>query len=118
MKRATNEEIMKAVEKAHEFQERIITVQEQQAQVLESLKEKVEHIEGLDLSKYLKKDEEVDAVIDNRIASLLEISTQLRKLNSIKRDSILDYLSKKSGVGKTNLNKVIDAFETYLERLL
>ena len=118
MKKPTNEEILKAITKAHEQQDRMLTIQEKQAQLLEVLKNKVEHLEGLDLSKYLKKEDEVDAVIDKRIASLLEISTQLRRLNSIKRDSIIDYLSKKSSVGKTDLNKVIDSFERYLERLL
>ena len=85
---------------------------------LEVIKDKINELEGLDLYKYLKNEEEVDEVIDKRIASLLEITNQLKKLYPVKKEAIMDYLSKKSGVGKTKLEKVVKTFEYYLEKLI
>ena len=100
------------------IQERIIKTQEEQAQRIKVLAEKTEKLEGLDLSKYLKNEDEVDEVIDKRIASLLEITNQLHGLNKYKQEAIYDFLAKKSSVNKTNLKAVVIAFDKYLEDLL
>jgi len=81
-------------------------------------KERIEKLEGLDLSKYLKREDEVDEIIDKRIANLLEISSKLKGLNFHKREAIIEYLAKKAGVSKGNLNKVIETFEKYLDKIL
>ena len=99
------------IKKVMEQQERILQIQEQQA-------EKIKHLEGLDLVKNFQKEGETDEVIDKRVANLLELANKLKGLNGYKKDAIFDYLSKKSGVRKTDLVNVVRTFESYLEDLL
>lgn len=85
---------------------------------LNILEGKIETIEGLDLSKYLKGEMEKDEVVDERITNLLKLAFSLRKLNQYKRDAVFDYLAKKSGIGKSKLIRVVETFENYLEDLI
>jgi len=89
-----------------------------QSEAIIDIEKRQRKIEGLDLSKYLKEENESDEVIDERIANLLEIANKLHNLNKYKRDAILDYMAKKSKVNKTDIKKVVEAFEQYLEKLL
>ena len=101
-----------------EHNERLIKILEELQSKVAYLEERMQTLEGLDIAKYMKNKEEQDEVIDERIANLLEIANKLRTLNTYKRDAIIDYLAKKSGIGKTKLEKVIKTFEMYLENLL
>lgn len=82
------------------------------------LENRLEKLEGLDVSKYLKDGDEIEEKVDERIANLLELAHSLNDLNKHQREATLDYLSKKSKVNKTELKKVVEAFETYLEKLI
>lgn len=105
------------IEKMMEHNERLIEIQKKMSHKIGVLEERIEDLEGLDVTKYLKDEMERDEVVDERIANLLQIANQLRSLNTYKRDAILDYLSKKAGIGKTDLTKVIKAFEKYLDKI-
>ena len=108
----------KEISRLLEHQERLIETVEELTKKLSVLDEKIKKLEGLDLVKYLKDENEIDEVIDQRIANLLEIANKLRTLNQYKQEAIIEYLAKRSGTTKTNLRKVIGVFEEYLEKLL
>ena len=121
MEENDRKELKQVIGKAENIIGRLEVLQEQVSKEkveIKNIQDRLKVVEGLDLARYLKEETDIDEVIDKRIANLLEIATQLKGLNDYKRDSIMDYLSKKSGTSKTKLNAVIRAFEMYLDKLL
>jgi len=105
--------------------EELINKQDRILKIVEKTIERVEKLERLDLKKALVKSEEINLpeqeknrIVAKRVEDILLTVKTLDVLNSVQRDAIIDYLAKKSGVGKTAIKDFLWAGKTYLDRLV